>query len=383
MPSRPEHAPRRHPGARLHGLLAAVQPIVAGSAHAEQIQDDAGPQRIAVNGIVHRHLEGALWNARDRDDIEIVGVWEPNQALFDRFAAKYGLDPSLRHDDLGAMLDATKPHAASVMTSTRDHLMAVRACAPRGIHTLVEKPLAITSDEAREMADLAAAHNVHVLTNYETSWYASVRAAHAMTRPGETHATIRRAVFRHGHKGPKEIGCGEEFLEWLCDPEAYGAGARYDFGCYGANQMTWLRNNQRPTSVHAVAQTLKPNLYPRVDDDATIVLTYPTATAVIQASWAWTHDNKETDLHTEGGSIHCGKWSELTVRAPDQAPKEVRPADLPSTHANEWTHLRRVALLGDEPDPLASLENNLIVVEILEAARASARAGRAVLLDTP
>ncbi|MEL7472111.1 MAG: Gfo/Idh/MocA family oxidoreductase [Planctomycetota bacterium] len=339
------------------------------------------PLRLVVIGLVHGHVEGALWNATNRDDLELVGVWDPNRALFDRLASKYGLDTDLYHADLDAMLEKTMPGAASVMTSTADHLMAVRACAPRGVHALVEKPLAINMADAREMVNLSRTHDVHVLTNYETSWYASVRHAHALTRDRGDFTPIRRAVFRHGHKGPREIGCADEFLDWLCRPETNGAGALYDFGCYGANQMTWLMDNQRPSTVQATTQQLKRDRYPLVDDDATIVLTYPTATAVIQASWAWTHDNKDTDLHTEGGSIHCGKWSAMRVREPDGPSRSVEPPASPPDLANEWSHFRAVVVEGAEPDPLATLENNLIVVEILEAARRSAATGQAVTLD--
>ncbi len=201
------------------------------------------------------------------------------------------MDDSLNFDDLRGMLGATKPEAASVMTSTFDHLMAVEACAPLGVHVMVEKPLAVSGEHARAMGGLAREHGIHLLTNYETSWYASVREAHRLTREGAWATPVRRAVFRHGHPGPVEIGCSEAFLDWLCDPEANGGGAIMDFGCYGANIMTWLMDGSRPESVMATTRSLKPETYPSVDDDATIVLTYPGAVGVVQASWAWTHDN--------------------------------------------------------------------------------------------
>ena len=79
-----------------------------------------------------------------------------------------------------------------------------------------------------------------------------------------------------------------EFLDWLLDPVRNGGGALTDFGCYGANLMTWLMRGQRPRSVTALTQHLKTDpVYARVDDEATIVLDYPTAQAIIQASWNW------------------------------------------------------------------------------------------------
>jgi predicted dehydrogenase len=332
-----------------------------------------GPLRLAIIGMTHGHVEGPLSRAASGKDIQIVGIYEPKRAVFDKLAAKYHLDPSLYYDDLGRMLDTVKPEAASVMTSIKDHRMAVEACAPRGIHLLLEKPLAISNDDARRMAELSRRYGVLVLTNYETSWYASNREAKRLI-DSEEMSPLLKMVFRHGHKGPKEIGCSPEFLEWLTDPDQNGGGAIVDFGCYGAALATWMMNGARPLSVVASTGHLKPDVYPRVDDDATIVLTYPTATAVIEASWCWTHDNKEEDLYTKKGSIHAGKWNDLAVRKPNQPPTKVEPPAKPPEIENEWVYLRRV-VRGECPvDPLSSLETNLIVVEILDAARAAAKA---------
>jgi predicted dehydrogenase len=346
----------------------ADEPATAPPARAVQISANSGPLRIGIIGLVHGHVEGLLWQASRRTDLVIVGIAEPDRALFDKLAAKYKLDASLYHATTESMLDRAKPEAVSVMTSIADHLPAIEACAPRGVHALVEKPLAFDARHAHRMQELARTHGALLLTNYETSWYTSVREAKKLVESGE-RAPLRRMVFRHGHKGPKEIGCSPEFLAWLTDPARNGAGATVDFGCYGAVLSTWLMNGQRPTSVTASLSTLKPEVYPRVDDDATIVLTYPGATAVIQASWAWTHDNKEMDLHTQRGSIHAGKWDELSVRDENAPARAVKPAPMPEHLKDEWTYLRQVVRGACEVDPLSSLEFNVIVAEVLDQAR--------------
>ncbi|MCA9273710.1 MAG: Gfo/Idh/MocA family oxidoreductase [Phycisphaerales bacterium] len=342
---------------------------VAGAPHAPVCHSEAtGPLRIVVVGLVHGHAEGLLWNAQHRDDIDLVGVYEPNRALFDRLAGKYNLDSSLRYDDLARMLEETEPEAASIMTSIADHAEAIETCAAHGVHTLVEKPLAFSRADANRIERAANKHGVLVLTNYETSWYASVREAGRLVDSGEM-APVRRMVFRHGHPGPREIGCSEEFLEWLTDPKENGGGAIVDFGCYGAALALWMMNGEKPISVTAAANTLKPDVYPNVDDDATIVLEFESATAVIQASWAWTHDNKEMDVYTETGSIHAGKWDALSTRAPNQPAVTTNPPPLPDDYQNEWTYLRRVVRGECEVDPLSSLDLNITVAEILDEAR--------------
>lgn len=354
-------------------MLAAASPL----ALARPTPGDP-PLRLVVIGLVHGHVHGVLAAARDRDDIELVGVWDPSRELFDKFAARYEIAPELYFDDLGAMLDQTRPEAASVMTSTADHLMAVEACAPRGIGVMVEKPLAVRVEDAERMAALAAEHGTLVLTNYETSWYASVHAAHDRL---DEMGPVRRIVARHGHRGPREIGCSEDFLSWLTDPDANGAGALFDFGCYGANLSTWVMGGARPESVTAVTGHNKPEIYPRVDDDATIVLAYDGAVAILQASWCWTHDVKELDIYAEGGSAHCARRDDLTLRTPDGP--EVRPKlhGREGAYADTWTYLREVVRGRCEVDPLSGLDNNRTVVEILDAARRSAATGKTVRLD--
>ncbi|MDX9910515.1 MAG: Gfo/Idh/MocA family oxidoreductase [Phycisphaerales bacterium] len=345
-------------------MLAGLSSLGTGRRDAEVV-----PLRIGVVRFVHQHVEGLLWNARERDDITIVGVYEPDDALFERLATKYGVDPSVRFATLEEMLDSAKPEAVSVMSSIADHVRVAEACAPRGVDMLFEKPLAYSRADAERIASLARTHDVLALTNFETSWYASLREAKRLVTSGQM-APIRKMVFRHGHKGPIEIGCTKEFTDWLTDPAQNGGGAIVDFGCYGAVLATWLMDGQRPTSVTASASTLKPEVYPRVDDDATIVLTYPGATAIVQASWAWTHDNKEADVYTERGSIHAGRWDELSVRAPDKEATKVRPPQKPDYLRDEWVYLRHVTRGEREVDPLSSLEFNVIVAEILDEARA-------------
>jgi predicted dehydrogenase len=337
-------------------------------ARATRFSEESGPLRIALAGLVHQHAERLLWSASRRDDIEIVGVAEANVELFERLATKHDLDRSLRFDTLEGLLEVTKPEAVSAMTSIADHVKVVERCAPLGVHVLVEKPLAFSREHAERMAELARLHGTLVLTNYETSWYSSVREAERLVKSGEL-APISKLIFRHGHKGPIGIGCYPEFTDWLATSEANGGGALVDFGCYGAVLSTWLMNGAAPTRVIAAAQTLKPSVYPNVDDDATIVLEYPGASSIIQASWNWTHDVKAMDLYTEKGSLHAGKGDALSARSPDALPRELDCPSPPAHLRDEWSYLREVIRGKCRVDDLSSLPTNVIVARILDDAR--------------
>ncbi len=184
-----------------------------------------------------------------------------------------------------------------------------------------------------------------------------------------------------GHEGPKEIAVGPEFLNWLTDPKLNGGGALFDFGCYGADLMTWFMDGQRPLTVTAITQQIKPDVYAHVDDEATIVLTYPRAQAILQASWNWPYSRKDSEIYGRTGSIVTIAAKDIAVRLPREAQATTRAAaPIPAPYDDSLTYLRAVLLDGAKPDALSSLETNLIVTEILDAARRSAGSGKTIQL---
>jgi predicted dehydrogenase len=340
------------------------------------------PVRTAIAGLSHGHVIWLLRNWR-RSDLEIVGIWEPDRALAERFAERFAFPIELVSSDLDAMLDAVRPEAVCAFGSIAEHLQVVEACAPRGVHVMVEKPLAFRHDDALRMESLARQGGIHLITNYETTWYASTYEARRVAVEEGALGAIRKVVVHDGHFGPVEIGCNAEFLAWLTDPELNGGGAVVDFGCYGANLITWLLGGAEPESVTAVLQTLKPDIYPRVDDEATIILTYPHAQGIIQGSWNWPVGRKDMEIYGQRGYLVAVNDQTMRVRLPDE--KEERTISLPPAPAHirdPFSYLAAVVRGVEQVEPgnLWSLENALTVAKILDAARRSAREGRTIRL---
>ncbi|MDR1779939.1 MAG: Gfo/Idh/MocA family oxidoreductase [Tannerella sp.] len=340
------------------------------------------PVRIGVDGLTHDHISGLLRDFGKRTDIQIVGIAEKNKTLVERLAKRFGFDPSIVYDDLETMIEKTHPQGVVAFNSIYEHLHTVEVCAPRGIAVMVEKPLAVSNEHAAKIAELAQRYKALVLTNYETSWYPSNYKAFEMAVSDPQIGAIRKVVVCDGHKGPREIGCSEEFLAWLTDPVLNGGGAVIDFGCYGANLMTWLKKNEEPVSVTAVLQTLKPDVYPKVDDQATIIVAYPDCQAILQGSWNWPVDRKDMEIYGSQGYVKALNANKMVFRPTGEKPEEevVLPA-LPDKQNEPFAYFAAV-IKGEVkvlPTDLASLENNLIVVKILSAARQSAKEGRTVV----
>jgi glucose-fructose oxidoreductase len=349
------------------------------SALAAQTAPSSSPLRVAIAGLVHGHVGGFLRQNQQRTDIQIVGVAEADKKLSEFTAQKYGLSPDIFFATVDEMLDKTHPQAVLVYTNTFDHRSVVEACARHGVPVMMEKPLAVSNEDARAMQAAAQRAKIPVLVNYETTWYRSNRAAYDLVHDNSI-GDVRKVVVHDGHSGPKEINVEPWFLAWLTDPKLNGAGALFDFGCYGADLMTWLMDNRRPDTVTAVTQRIKPDIYPHVDDEATIILTYPKAQAILQASWNWPFDRKDMEVYGQTGYAITVKRDAVRVRLAKQDEKLVDAKPLDSRESDSVNYLRAVVLDGMKPEGLSSLETNMIVTEILDAARQSAATGKTIHL---
>jgi predicted dehydrogenase len=306
----------------------------------------------------------------------VAGIAEADRTLWKAQAERSKVPESLFFQGLEEMLDRTKPDALMVFTNTYDHPKAVKAAAGRKLTVMMEKPLAVSVEAAREIEKLAKESGIAVLVNYETTWYRSHAEARRLLRDA---GPVRKMVAMDGHAGPKEIGVGPEFLSWLTDPVKNGAGALFDFGCYGANLFTWMLDNARPTAVTARVQTMKPSIYGRVDDEATVVVDYAGAQGIIQASWNWPFSRKDFEVYAAQGYAHSIGGGKVVARVKDEkAEAVVTPPELPADERDPISHLMAVSQGRVKPNGLSSLENNLIATEILAAARESARLGRTV-----
>jgi predicted dehydrogenase len=342
------------------------------------------PVRFAIMGLTHDHAYGFIPRARNGPDLQLAGIVEPNQELVAHYAQVLNLPRNLFSPTLEVLLARTNIQAVATFTSTFEHRHVVEECAPRHIHVMVEKPLAVSMEDARAIAAAAKKGGIQVLVNYETTWYRGNQNAYTIVRDQHAIGDLRKMVVHDGHRGPKEIGCSQAFLNWLTDPVLNGGGALTDFGCYGADLITWLMEGQRPASVVAVTQQIKPEVYPRVEDEATIVLTYPHAQGIIQASWNWPFDRKDIEIYGRTGYVLVPQRDLLRVRKAGGEETELKllPPPVPGPAADEVAYLASVVRGDIQPSGLSSLELNLVVTEILDAARESARTGKRINLPS-
>lgn len=358
--------------------LGVLMVLLSGTVRAQQ----APPLRVAIVGLVHGHVGGFIRAFPQHPNVQLVGISDPDAELRARYARQFGLAESLFFPSTEAMIAATHPQALLVYTSIGGHRKAIEEAAAHNLDVMVEKPLTISLADALAIRKVARQHHIHVLVNYETTWYASNRFAYDELESGKL-GPVRRVVVSDGHQGPQEIGVQPEFLKWLTDPEQNGAGALYDFGCYGVDLMTWMMHGEAPLTVTAVTNHDKPEIYPRVDDASTIILQYAHAQAIIQGSWNWPFAVKNMEVYGATGYALTVGPDHVRLRLQHEHQEELITAPpLAPPQDNSLDYLVGV-LSGkiDDKGDLSALDTNVTVMQILDAARKSAREGRTIKLS--
>ncbi len=364
-------------------LLPALVLILPLTPVRSKAQTNSGSVRLAIVGLDHDHVWGILRDIAEVPQAKLAAIAEPQVALV--MKAKSRVPDSVKfYSDYVTMLDEVKPQAVIITTETDRHLAIVRACAKRHIDVEMEKPMATTAADAREMEKLATAAHIKLMVNYFNNWLPSYQQLYQQVKDGKV-GPIHQLVSQYGHQGPREIGTSREFAAWLYDPVKNGGGALMDFGCYGAALALWLKG--RPTSVFARSLKLKVQQHNAVEDDALIVLEYPDGTAVLEPSWDWPFTMERVQVFGPHGSLMAlpdallfrGYNANATAQSPDGQPEPL--SALPLARSNPIAHLIECIQQNRPITGLLSARLNVQVNEILDAAKESIRTGRPVTMS--
>ena len=366
----------------LRTCLASIIVILLIGSHLHGAEESA-KTRLAIVGLDHDHVWGLLKTIASQPDAELVGIADPHQDLRDKAQAQVPAGVKF-YEDYVKMLDELKPDAVIVTTANNLHLAILKECAQRKIHYFTEKPMAATGADAREMERLAREAGIKLMVNYWNVWSALTVEAVARIKAGEL-GPVEKMIVQFGHQGPKEIGVSKYFAEWLYDPEKNGAGALMDFGCYGADWALWLKG--RPKRVFAMSAKLKTDQKNAVEDDATIVLEYADAMAILMPSWDWPYGKGQAEIFGPKGSFLVmgdGLLFQPAGQNPDSKNPQGQPVKTrelsPEVQNGIAYFLYCIRNNQDVVSPV-SAKLNVGVNEIIDAAKESILTGLAVDLQ--
>lgn len=336
--------------------------------------------KIAIVGLVHSHVWGHLGKiAKGQTPAKLVAIAEPNAELIAEARKEAGTGVAY-YDDYKKMLDEAKPDIVWAFVENNRHLEIAQACAPRKIQLIFEKPLASTYKDALAIESLAKKHGIRVMTNYQMAWWPANYAAKSEADAGAVGKVWRlRGIVGHG--GPSGGGWSTQprlkfFRRWLTDPVENGAGSLMDFGCYNALWSLWYLG--KPETVYAQANHLRPELYPKVEDNADLMLHYKNGVGIFEGSWALPSDYQDLEVFGLNGSLYMKNGS-VELRKGGKAEPVALPTLAPE-RANPVAYMVSCIRNNRAPEGLVALPINVDVIEIIEAARQSVATGQAIKL---
>ena len=342
--------------------------------------------RVGVLGLSHDHVWGNLTAVAGGEAGRLVTAADPDPRLRERLRA---LDGAVEvHDSHEAVLDRRDLDAVLVFADNRTSAdLGARALA-RGLPVMIEKPMAADLAGAERLLAAAAAARVPLMVNWPTMWRAALRHGLALAAGGEVGEPVQLS-HRGGHAGPREYGCSPQFCDWLYDPDRNGGGALVDYCGYGALLCRLVLG--QPQAVTAVAGRLrKPDL--PAEDNAVVVLAYPRALGLLEASWTQVvaepavamtvrGDRGTLVVHQarparEGEPVEMGRVQVATA----EGSRFVDPPPLPPDERDAPTFFLGRVRAGRSIDGPCAPDVGRDVQEVLDAALQSSTSGRRVEL---
>ncbi|MCM3629319.1 Gfo/Idh/MocA family oxidoreductase [Paenibacillus glycanilyticus] len=263
--------------------------------------------RVAVIGCgsisKHRHIPEYASN----NHVEFVAFVDPVIERAEEYAAKHG---GKAYADYETMLAEVKPDAVSVCTPNYLHAPMSIAAANAGAHVLVEKPMAVTDEEAAAMIEAAAKNGVKLMVGHNQRLMPPhVKAKQIL----ESGVLGRVLTFRtsFGHPGPDGWsidGAGS----WFFRKSEAIMGAMGDLGVHKSDLIRYLLNDE-VSEVAAFIGTI--DKAGDVDDNANVVVRMNSgAIGSLVASWTYYKgEDNSTVLWCEKGVMKIGTHPEDQV----------------------------------------------------------------------
>ncbi len=370
--------------------------------------------RIGVIGFAHMHINHLVERFAAHPQAELAACADTPRRVPELRTAHYTRDWNLRHalDDLGipkafddynTMLEQESLDVVICCSENAQHPAVVEACAQRGVHVLVEKPMAASMQDGLRMARSARAAGIDLIVNWPTTWQPAAHKAKELIDGGAI-GRVLTVKFRGGHLGPLGAGVShpggdeegrarprklsgvERGATWW-HQSAAGGGVMLDYCCYGSLVARWLVGEPA-----TAAMGMRANLNSKwgdAEDNAAMIIRFPQAMALCEASWT------TLDHGVSPGPIVYGTEGTLVVdkEKPGESPKvriergagrtelhdcDPLPADR-SDIAQEFIHRLQT---GDPLHQTLDLEFNLEVMAILDAGVRSAATGQLEQVDT-
>jgi predicted dehydrogenase len=317
-------------------------------------------------------------------EAEVVAVYSRNAERAAAFAARH--DIAQHFNSLDEIIGQSGCDVVDVCLPNFLHAGAVIRAANAGKHVIIEKPLAMTLEEADEMIAVCQQNNRLLMYAEELCFAPKYERARRLVEEGAV-GEIYQLRQCEKHSGPHS--------DWFYDINQAGGGVLMDMGCHALGWFRWMLPDKKPLSVYATMSTVLHQGRTRGEDNSIIIVEFENGvTCIAEDSWA-RHGGMDDriEVYGTGGVIYADLFQGNAALTYSEQGYGYAMEKAGSTRGWSFTVFEEafnqgyphelkhfIACVRENKQPLVTGEDGRAVLELIYAAYESARTGQKVAL---
>lgn len=306
-------------------------------------------------------------------DIELVGVYEPVAKQAEKFSEKFSIQAFESYDKL---LESENIDAVSICTPSGLHASQAILAMQHGKHVVMEKPMAITSEDARMIVDLSRQTGLKVCVISQFRFSPAIQRVKQEIEKGSFGKVVTASLAMNYYRTEEYYNSSDWKGTWAMD----GGGALMNQGIHGVDILQYLMG--RVSWVMASMDTMTRPI--ETEDMVVAIMKFQNgALGTLQASTTcWPGYQRRTEICGDKGSIvleedRILKWDLPTAyEESNQAEKALHATSDPKNismenHKVQLEDMARAILLDKTPivDAVEGKKSVDIILSIYKSAR--------------
>ncbi|MES2893094.1 MAG: Gfo/Idh/MocA family oxidoreductase [Bacteroidota bacterium] len=317
-------------------------------------------------------------------EAEVVAVYARNPEKAKAFAEKYHIPAWF--DDMDAAIRNSGCEVVDICLPNYLHAEATLKAAAAGKHIIIEKPLAVTLEEADAMIAACKKAKVKLMYAEELCFAPKYERVRQLVKEGAI-GEVFMLKQSEKHSGPH--------TDWFYDIQYSGGGVLMDMGCHAIAWFRWMLNNPPIKSVYASMSTVLHRHRTQGEDNSVVIIEFENGvTAVAENSWA-KHGGMDdkSEVYGTGGVVYADLFMGNAAISYSKSGYGYAMEKADTTIGWSFTVFEEVFNQGyphelkhfiecvqQDKQPLVSGEDGRAVLEVIYAAYASAGQGRKIAL---
>ena len=358
--------------------------------------------KAVIIGFSHMHVNEIAQYIHECEGFDLVAIAEAPSSIGTvpnyRYTAVWNLENvrdnycSNVYEDYREMLEAEKPDYAFILTENCQKPEVVEECAKRGVNVCIEKPMAVSYEEALKIEASVKKYGIEGLVNWPVLWRPYLHRMKAAIDAGLVGEPIRLR-YLNGHTGPLGKGARHRGVSSAAQDmddsvraktwwhnASQGGGNLLDIGCYGCLFTHWFLGEGAKTVLSMAAELNTP--FGDTEDNFAAVIGFDDRLSVIEGTWTTPAAAIPSGpmLTGRNGSIICtgvaGANPNLVAYDLSGNELEIPEVDLGRSYKNLPEHIMNRARTGEPLQKMVTLEENMKVLKILDTVVRAAKSGK-------